>query len=241
MRATDNKTREGSRYLDGRYEESNPDWHDEDAPWKSERIADFLGDEGIKPRSICDLGCGTGGVIAGLAERMSEATLVGYDISPQAVELARRLHPGVDVRLGEPELEGAEPFDLVMLVDVFEHVEDYIGFLRRVAPLGRRLLCHVPLDMSAQMVLRGEPILRVREEVGHLHYFSKETALATLRDAGYRVDATRYLGEAIDAPNRSLRMKLAAWPRRICFRLAPDLTVRILGGYSLLILCEPVS
>ena len=128
-----------------------------------------------------------------------------------------------------------------MLIDVFEHVEDYLGFLRRVAPLGRRLLCHVPLDMSAQMVARGEPIRTVREQVGHLHYFSKDTALATLRDAGYRIEATRYLGETIDTPNRTLRMKLAAWPRQICFGLAPDLAVRILGGYSLLVLCERMS
>jgi 2-polyprenyl-3-methyl-5-hydroxy-6-metoxy-1,4-benzoquinol methylase len=238
---TENDPTQASRYVDGRYEETNPDWHDEDAPWKSKRIADFLEDQGIAPSSVCDLGCGAGGVLAGLAERLPAATLVGYDISPQAVELARRLHPGVEVRPGEPDYGTAEPFDLVMLVDVFEHVEDYLGFLRRVAPLGKRLLCHVPLDMSAQMVARGEPILRVREQVGHLHYFSKDTALATLRDAGYRIEATRYLGETIDTPNRTWRMKLASWPRRICFRLAPDLTVRLLGGYSLLVLCEPVS
>jgi cyclopropane fatty-acyl-phospholipid synthase-like methyltransferase len=235
------QTDQDSPYVDGSYEESNPDWHDEDGPWKAKRIADFLRDQGIAPRSVCDLGCGAGGVLARLAERMPEATLVGYEISPQAVELARRLHPGVEVRLGEPDYQPAAPFDLVMLIDVFEHVEDYLGFLRRVAPLGKRLLCHVPLDMSAQMVARREPILRVREQVGHLHYFSKDTALATLRDAGYRIEATRYLGETIDTPNRTLRMKLATWPRRICFRLSPDLAVRILGGYSLLVLCDPAS
>ena len=238
---SDVQTGQESQYVDGTYRESNPDWHDEDAPWKSQRIADFLRDQGVAPRSVCDIGCGAGGVLAGLAERLPEATLVGYDISPQAVELARRLHPGVEVRLGEAENQPAEPFDLVMLIDVVEHVDDYLGFLRRSAPLGRRLLCHVPLDMSAQMVARGEPIRRVREQVGHLHYFSKDTALATLRDAGYRIEATRYLGETIDSPNRTLRMRLASWPRRICFRLAPDLTVRILGGYSLLVLCEPAS
>jgi trans-aconitate methyltransferase len=88
---------------------------------------DFLRDQGVAPASVCDLGCGAGGVLAGLAERLPDATLVGYDISPQAVELARRRHPGVEVRLGEPNYRPAAPFDLLMLIDVFEHVQDYLG------------------------------------------------------------------------------------------------------------------
>jgi 2-polyprenyl-3-methyl-5-hydroxy-6-metoxy-1,4-benzoquinol methylase len=230
-----------SRYFDGQYAQANPSWHDEDAAWKADKIADFLRDEGVIPESVCEVGCGAAGVLAGLAGRMPGVKFVGYDISPQAVELARRLHPDVEVRLGDPNESGSERFDLVLLVDVFEHVEDYLGFLRRVATLGKRLLCHVPLDMTALMVARAKPILKAREQVGHLHYFSKDTAIATLRDAGYDIEASRYTPDTLDLPARTTRMKIAKWPRRLGFRVAPDFTVRTLGGYSLLVLCAPTN
>ena len=65
-----------------------------------------------------------------------------------------------------------EVFDFGAPPNVFEHVEDYLGFLRSLTRLGRQFIFHIPLDMNAQMVLRDEPIMRVRREVGHLHYFS---------------------------------------------------------------------
>ena len=95
--------------------------------------------------------------------------------------------------------------------------------------------------MTALMVARAKPILNARESVGHLHYFSKDTAIATLRDAGYEVDAFRYTAGTIDLPDRTMRMKIAKWPRRVGFRVAPDLTVRTVGGYSLLVLCTPTT
>jgi cyclopropane fatty-acyl-phospholipid synthase-like methyltransferase len=227
-----------SRYLDGQYAEDNPTWGDEDAFWKASKVADFLRDEGVAFSSVCEIGCGAGGVLAGITAAMPAANAVGYDISPQAVELARQFHPEIDVRLGAAH-EISESFDLVMLIDVFEHVEDYLGLLRGIAPLGRRLLCHIPLDMTALMVARNKQILRVREQVGHLHYFSKDTAIATLRDAGYDIDACRYTAGTIESAVRSTRMKIAKWPRRAAFRIAPDLTARTLGGYSLLVLATP--
>ena len=227
-----------SQYVDGTYAEAHPDWHDEGASWKADQIVDFLRQEDFWPRSVCDLGCGAGGVLAGLGRALHGVRLVGYDVSPQAVRIAGTKHPNVDVRLGEVD-DVDELFDLIMLIDVFEHVEDYLGFLRRVAPLCRRLLCHVPLDMTALMIARERPIVRLRDEFGHLHYFSKTTALASLRDAGYEVNAYRYTPGSLELPNRSTRIKVAAWPRRLGFRVAPDLTVRTLGGYSLLVLATP--
>lgn len=127
-----------------------------------------------------------------------------------------------------------------MLIDVFEHVEDYLGFLRPVAPLGRRMLGHVPLDMSAQMLARASRFARFGSR-----WETSTTSRRTGRSRPCETPATGSRppapGETIDTPNRTLRMKLAAWPRQICFGLAPDLAVRILGGYSLLVLCERMS
>ena len=73
------------------------------------------------------------------------------------------------------------------MLDVFEHVEDYIGLVREVRPKAKYKLFHIPLDLSVQAVARRGGLLRRRDDHAHLHYFTKETALRTLMDVGYRV------------------------------------------------------
>lgn len=84
---------------------------------------------------LCDLGCGTGGNLAAFAD---EHDVVGVEYSPQALEYARR-------RLGDRVQPGslpdgidlpAESFDVVLLTDVLEHIEDDV----RSAQTALRLL-----------------------------------------------------------------------------------------------------
>jgi len=74
--------------------------------------------------------------------------------------------------------------------------------------------------------------------VGHLHYFSKDTALAVLQETGFRIVGHRYTPSGIERP-KSTRSRIAALPRRLAFKINPDLAVRVLGGYSLLVLVSP--
>jgi SAM-dependent methyltransferase len=75
---------------------------------------------------VCDLGCGTGGNLAAFAD---EHDVVGVEYSPQALEYARR-RLGDRVRLGSlPDGVDlpAESFDVVLLTDVLEHIQDDAG------------------------------------------------------------------------------------------------------------------
>jgi hypothetical protein len=125
----------------------------------------------------------------------------------------------------------------LLCLDVFEHVEDYFGFLRGLRGKSVHKIFHIPLDLSVQWVWRSGPIMREREQAGHLHYFTKETALATLQDAGYQVVDWFYTAGAIANP-RSVKARLARWPRRLLSSVNQDLVVRVLGGYSLLVLAK---
>jgi SAM-dependent methyltransferase len=90
-------------------------------------LIDRYSDNPAKRRlSLCDLGCGTGGNLAALAD---EHDVVGVEYSPQALEYARR-------RLGDRVWSGslpddvdlpAESFDVVLLTDVLEHIQDDAG------------------------------------------------------------------------------------------------------------------
>jgi hypothetical protein len=74
--------------------------------------------------------------------------------------------------------------------------------------------------------------------VGHLHYFTKDTALATLESTGYHIEAWRFTAGSLDLPDQSVLQRIARIPRRLGFVFAPELTVRALGGCSLLVLAR---
>lgn len=226
-------------YLDGKYKASNPTWHEEDAPWKADHIHAILADNAVRFRTVAEVGCGTGEILVRLAERNPEAIFTGYDISPQAYEMAvENSGPRLSFHLKDALQEADAAFDVVIVADVIEHVEDYIGFVRKARALGRYKVFHIPLDLSAQSLVRMRPILRLREDVGHIHYFTRDTALALLRDCGYRILDSRYTASRLELPNQATTSKVIAPLRRTFYRLRPDLAVRVLGGYSLLVLAE---
>lgn len=223
-------------YSDGTYFRNNPDWHADDSAWKARHIADILERNDVSPASVCEVGCGAGEVLRNVAREIpAAASFVGYDISPDAYRLCAVKSGGkLDFRFGNM-LEEPVEFDVAMAIDVFEHVEDYFDFLRRLRTKAKYKVFHIPLDLSALALLRGEPA-RMRKSVGHIHYFDKDTALAALQDTGYEVIDWRFTSGRTDLPNLGWKSRLLKWPRKLLFKLAPDFAARALGGYSLLVL-----
>jgi SAM-dependent methyltransferase len=220
------------------YAARNPGWHTEESAWKAARIGDLLRDEGLSPRRVVEVGCGAGEVLHQLSTRLPGARFTGFDIAEAALAIGRH-REGERLRLVHGEAPAAidEPWDLLLCLDVVEHVEDCIGFLRRLRPLARDHVLHIPLEASAQAVLRGWPLQYARDKVGHLHFFTRETALATVEAAGYEVLAARFTPGALDHP-RSPKARLARLPRRVGAIIAPHATARVLGGFSLLVLAR---
>ena len=122
-----------------------------------------------------------------------------------------------------------------MAIDVFEHVEDYIGCIRSLRERGRHQLYHIPLDLSVQSVLRGTP-MRSRNEIGHLHYDYKDTALATLESAGCEIVDWCYTASDLELPNRGWKANRAKLPRKLLYGVHQDFAARLLGSFSILAL-----
>jgi len=227
-------------YADGTYLDNNPRWHEEDSLWKAKQIDRMLKKNNIYPSSICEIGCGAGEILNCLANGYGSNVIIsGYEVSPQAFEICKKkekqnLHFYLKDILDERDVS----FDVVMAIDVFEHVEDYFGFLRKFQAKGKYKVFHIPLDLSVQKVLRSSLLMKSRESVRHIHYFTKETALATLKDTGYEVLDYFYTCGSFDLPNRSWKAKLLNLPTKLLYSIHQDLTVRILGGFSLLVLAK---
>jgi len=228
-----------SMYADGSYLHNNPLWHTEDSAWKGDHIADILERNGISPRTVCEIGCGAGDILVHLSRRLAPGTqLVGYEISPDAYAICSPKAEGnLHYRLGDA-LDDPATFDVVMAIDVFEHVEDYFAFLRKLRGKGGYKIFHIPLELSAWMVARRQPLLRQRHSVGHLHHFSQETALATLEDTGYRIVDHCYTSGRTESSAIGWKTRLLKWPRKALYGVDPDTAARLLGGYSLLVVAE---
>jgi SAM-dependent methyltransferase len=225
-------------YLDGKYLEKNPTWHVEESPWKARQVMRMLARHDLRPKTICDAGCGVGEVLKQLQPQLGKGCeFFGYEMSPQAFELCQtRTNERLQFRLGDVCNEKLV-FDLMLVLDVVEHLEDYFSFLRAIRLKSVHQIFHIPLDLCAQTVLRRNGILKRRDLYAHIHYFTKETALRTLTDVGYQVLDHFYTPRMIDLPIDGLQ-KVLRLPRAVGFALSPDLTVRALGGFGLLVLTK---
>jgi cyclopropane fatty-acyl-phospholipid synthase-like methyltransferase len=225
-------------YSSGRYLEENPTWHAQDSEWKSRHITHLLKRNNICPMSICDVGCGAGEVLVSLLATFPESHGTGYEMAPQAFAVCKsKSKPPRLTFHNEDVCVSSAKYDLVMAIDVFEHVEDYIGWLRALRAHGNLFAFNIPLELSVQTLLRREFLIERRRKVGHLHHFSKGTALATLRDSGYEVVDSELVSIAIDQPV-GWKAKAVRIPRKILHLMDPDFSSRTVGGYSMMVLAK---
>jgi SAM-dependent methyltransferase len=234
----DNASAGESIYTDGSYlAKTGGTWHLEDSRFKARRIASMLARHNeVKPNTVCEIGCGAGGILAELQDMLpNHIAFTGYDISPQAHALSARFsNPRCQFILGDAFADHSQ-YDVVLVMDVIEHVEDYFSFLRHSREKGDWKLYHIPLDAYVSGILRGN---NSWDTVGHLHLFTIETALKSLQHTGHRVIDWIFTDGAIVAPQQTTRGRIANLLRIPLSKLSIKLTSRLLGGYSMLVLAK---
>lgn len=226
-------TQENSKYKVG-----HPDWHVEDSPWKATQILEMIRRNALKPKNVVEIGCGAGEILNQLRERMEDKSIhfSGYEIAPDAFEFCV---PRIKDRLHffhEDLLETEETFDLLLMIDVFEHVEDCFGFLRQAKEKATYKIFHIPLDLSHFYMMMNGP-MKQRKKVGHIHYYSKDTALATLQETGHEIIDWFYTRHCnTKQPSPAVRLVNAL--RNTTYTFNPDLAVQLFGGCSLMVLAK---
>jgi SAM-dependent methyltransferase len=175
----------------GFYESHWADLPADPEPWRWERRRALLLAEARPGERVLYLGCGAGRFVAAL--RDAGADPVGVEVAEAALERARRVAPGADLRLVEPD--GSLPLehgsiDLVWCSEVLEHVADTAHVLleaRRVLRPGGRLLVTVPyhgrLQAAAIALARFDAHY---DPLGqHLRFYTRGSLARTLASAGF--------------------------------------------------------
>ena len=99
------------------------------------------------------------------------------------------------------------------------------------------MVAHIPLDLSVLSLMIDTPMAN-RRSAGHLHYFTKSTALALLTDTGYTVLDSMYPTGGQFLPNKGWRTRFISPLRAVGARIAPGLNAIVLGGASIMVLAH---
>jgi len=227
------------QYLDGSYFARNPEWDRQDCIWKASLVKSILDESGIEIKSICEVGCGSGDILAQLRDYYPEYELTGYDISPQVKNFwDEHKVNNIHFHCGNFLDIDHKYYDCILLIDVIEHLSNPFQFLNAIRERAKYFIFHFPLDLSVSTILREKSLLNARIKVGHIHYFTKGLALAILRESGFNINLYRFTNAYLHIPNRSFKTRLASFPRRLFYLVNMDFGARLLGGETLIALAE---
>ena len=163
-------------------------WRELGARSKAAHVRALCAQTGLKPRSLVEIGCGDGALLAQL--RGLAAVMDGFELSAPAAELARRAVPDarrIEVYDGSAVPAEDDSYDLAILSHVLEHVPVPGPLLAEAARVAHEVLVEVPLEdnRSASRPAKREEAARI----GHLHAFSRADVRELVAGAGLVVQA----------------------------------------------------
>ncbi len=227
-------------YTGGKYFDNNPTWAIEYSGWKGNFIETLLKGNNISFNEIIEVGCGAGEILAYLQKQNPDKNFIGYDISPQAIDIAKKINnKTLNFLLANFIEEYKDITDVLLIIDVVEHVADYYSFLNKLKNKAKYFVFHIPIDMSVNTVLKPHINLQQRDTVGHIHYFSKDAIFWMLKDCGYKVIDWHYTKPAYDFESvKGLKLNIKKILRNITFFFSEKWADRFWGGYSVMVLAE---
>lgn len=210
-------------YTSGRYAIDNPDWHEEDAPHKARALATMIRFAGLHPATVADVGCGAGGVLWHLTQILEHdlphTAWEGWDVAREAIKRARKREGGRLHYVKGDFLASERQVDLLLAIDVVEHVPDDVAFLEALRTRADWFLFRIPLDLSAWDIVRPRRLVHARRRYGHRHMYTRELALQMLSEAGYDVENVVY--DRVPPPHDTPRQRAVDVVRRGLAALAP--------------------
>lgn len=234
-----------NRYTSGDYIEKNHSYHIEDSNFKWNNFLKLLKKSNFefnKINSIIEVGCGVGKILAeakktNLFEK--ECKFTGYDINPGAIEIAKKNYDKIDFFNEDFINLEKNNNDLIIAADVFEHIENSYDFLRKLKEKGNFFLFNIPLEISLLSMIRNKNIFKHSyDQVGHLHFYTKKTAILLLESCGYKIVKHNFADNRLqELKNKKEIKKFAIFlPQYLLGLLSKNLTSNIFGGFSLVVL-----
>jgi len=226
-------------YTNKTYLQNNPTWHEEGAAVKAKDILKILKRNNLSFNSVCEIGCGSGEILVQLQKQLgNNITFRGYDISPHAIDIAKKKETtNLHFELRDfANQSNNEFYDLLLVIDVIEHLENYFSFLESIRSGGCYTIFHIPLDISVWSLFREQMLIESKQRVGHIHNFTEEFIKSILKDTGYTIIDSFYTPPTFE--KISFKQKCINGARKVLFRLNKKFCTKTLGGYSIMLLAK---
>jgi len=150
--------------------------------WKIPNLESVIPKD-IEIRTIAEVGCFTGDLVANIKINNKELIKTGYDCNSKAIELAKHKYP--EVRFTVEDIEnGDSHFDLIILSDIIEHIKDDEVFLNILSKKTNALLINLPLEKCWANLFRDYGI---KDSSGHMRAYNYQDAIDLFRKSGWKV------------------------------------------------------
>jgi 2-polyprenyl-3-methyl-5-hydroxy-6-metoxy-1,4-benzoquinol methylase len=201
--------------------------------WHIRRELRQLNREGFQPADMADAGSGFGQYVYYLSRKYPGARITGLDIKQEQVDdcnaFFNRIGKGGQVQFRYADLTGLEQreeFDLVLCIDVLEHIEDDRGVMRNICQSlrpGGILLISTPSDQGGSDVHHEHDESFIEEHVRD--GYGREEIMEKLSTAGFsQVDVKYSYGK----------------PGRLSWKLSMKYPILLAGASRVLILVLPL-
>jgi SAM-dependent methyltransferase len=166
-------------------------WRAIGARSKAAHVRTLLERADLQPRTIVEIGCGDGSLLAQLS---ALATIDGFELSENAAAharsrgVARKVEAFDGVNVPAPD----DGYDVAVLSHVIEHVPDPRPLLEEAARVAPHVIVEVPLE--ANRSARRPAKRALAEAAGHLHAFDRAAVRGLLEGMTVREELTDALG-----------------------------------------------
>jgi SAM-dependent methyltransferase len=181
-------------------------------PWetaRAEAIRSLVARLDLKQPSVLDVGCGDGFVIGTLRQHFNLREAVAQDVHLTPALLRELAQPGVEFVQELQEVAGRR-FQLVLLLDVLEHVRDPAALLTRLwqehLAEGGWMLLTVPAFQA--LFTQHDRALK------HERRYSRPELALLARSAGLSVHDSGYLFSSLLLPRTASKLRERLLPKR---------------------------
>ncbi len=140
---------------------------------------------------VLDIGCGNGSLAKDVAKYAKSVT--GVEIDERLVAKARRQNSAenLEYRCADATKDlSNEKFDVIIMSNVLEHIDDRVNFLKSIRPLADKFLFRVPMiDREWVTLYKKELGIEHRLDLTHFTEYTFEQFKNEFEQAGYRIDS----------------------------------------------------
>jgi len=256
MESADNYARD--LYIKNNYLIKNPSLHEEDSPWKVNKIIPLI-DELLgyinKPEiNLLDIGGGAGLILNAVCAYIKErhgikVNKYALDLSPGMLAIQKKKNPDLKNVLNEnirkTSLNNKE-IDITLLIDLLEHIPHPIDALKEVKRISKFAIFKIPLEDNLffeiwNFIKMGKPKKWRTETIGHLNIYNFNKLKSQIETYAGRIlhfyftNVFGYYRTSEHYKNKiSARNKLLNLIAERIFKLSPKLCSRIFNDFVMI-------